>query len=82
MFTCQNERCYCRDKSGQERVEGKRADEATVDELKYAREHDAKHVGVDETNLARCLVRVLFVEFAQHAEHARRSLRRRGCRRS
>ena len=42
LFTCQNKRSHSGDEPGEEGIEGKRAHQAAVHELNYAREHNAE----------------------------------------
>ena len=66
----QNKRAHARDEAREEGVEGKRADEAAVEELDDARDEDVTHVGVDQFEFGRRPRGVIFEEPLDDADHA------------
>ena len=67
----ENERTNARDESRQERVEGERADEATVDELHDARDENVGEVAVDDLEPLRSVVDVLVEELGHDGADCR-----------
>ena len=72
----ENEGADARDEPRQERVEGERTDEATVDELHDARDEDVSEVAVDDLEPLRSVVDILVEELGH--DGADRRGRRRG----
>lgn len=65
LHTAQDETADGGDESGQERVEGKSADENAVDELENAGQQDVEEVGVDQLQLLGRLA-VVFADELGH----------------
>jgi len=66
----EDEGSHAGDETREERVEGKRADEAAVEELDDARDEDVTHVGVDQFEFGRRPRGVIFEEPLDDADHA------------
>ena len=67
----ENEGPHARDEARQERVEGKSADEAAVDELHDPRDEDVGEVTVYDLKLLRGVVDVLIEELGHHGPNCR-----------
>ena len=67
----EDETADARDESGEEGVEGKRADEAAVHELHHARQQHVRQIRVDDFALLRSRVGIFVEEFRDDAREAR-----------
>lgn len=64
-LTSQHEAAHARDEARQERVEGKGANEHTIDELHDSGEQNVNKIGIDDFQLLWCVALIFIVELCQ-----------------
>lgn len=72
-ITSKNEGADTGDKTGQERIEGKRSNQSAVHELHDARQHDVGEIRIYQLQLSRRPVPVALQELMQHRHDALRA---------